>query len=69
MRTLIGVLVTILILAFLAGWATRSVRRSTGAPAEGPRSTLQLLVEGLIVLGAFVLGVFVVFALFVGGDD
>ena len=69
MRTLIAVLLAILILAPLAGWAVRGVRRATGAPAEGPRSTLQFFAEGLIVLGAFVLGVFVVFAVTAVGDD
>ncbi len=63
MRTLIGVLVTLLILAPLAGWAVRGFRRVTGAPAEGTRSTVQVFVEGLIVLAAFVLGVFVVIAI------
>lgn len=62
MRTLIAVVLAILILAPLAGWAVRGVRRGTGAPATGPRSTLQLFVEGLIVLAAFVLAVFVVVA-------
>lgn len=62
MRTLIAVVLAILILAPLAGWAVRGVRRGTGAPATRPRSTLQLFVEGLIVLAAFVLAVFVVVA-------
>jgi hypothetical protein len=69
MRTLIAVLLAIVILAPLAGWAVRGVRRATGAPAEGPRSTLQLFVEGLIVLAAFVLVVFVVVAVTAVGDD
>lgn len=69
MRTLIAALLAIVILAPLAGWAVRGIRRATGAPAEGPRSTLQLFVEGLIVLGAFVLAVFVVFAITAVGDD
>jgi hypothetical protein len=69
MRTLIAVLLAIVILAPLAGWAVRGVRRRTGAPAEGPRSTLQLFVEGLIVLAAFVLVVFVVVAITAVGDD
>ena len=69
MRTLIAVLLAIVILAPLAGWAVRGVRRATGAPAEGPRSTLQLFVEGLIVLAAFVLAVFVVVAISAVGDD
>ena len=69
MRTLIAVLLAILILAPLAGMAVRRVRRVTGAPAEGPRSALQVFVEGPIVVGAFVLGVFVVFAVVALGDD
>jgi hypothetical protein len=68
-RTLIAVVLTILVLAPLAGWAVRGVRRATGAPAEGPRSTLQLILEGLIVLAAFVLGVFVIVAFISIGDD
>jgi hypothetical protein len=69
MRTLIAVVLTILVLAPLAAWAVRGVRRATGAPAGGPRSTLQFFVEGLIVLAAFVLGVFVIVALISIGDD
>jgi hypothetical protein len=69
MRTLIAVLLAIVILAPLAGWAVRGVRRATGAPAGGPRSTLQLFIEGLIVLAAFVLVVFVVVAMTAVGDD
>ena len=69
MRTLIAVVLAIVILAPLAGWAVRGVRRATGAPAKGPCSTLQLFAEGLIVLGAFVLAVFVVFAVTAVGDD
>ena len=69
MRTLIAVLLALVILVPLAGWAVRGVRRATGAPAEGPRSTLQLFVEGLIVLAAFVLVVFVVVAITALGDE
>ncbi len=69
MRTLIAVLLAIVILAPLAGWAVRGVRRATGAPAEGPRSALQVFVEGLIVIAAFVLAVFVVVAITAVGDD
>jgi hypothetical protein len=69
MRTLIAVLLAIVILAPLAGWAVRGLRRKTGAPAGGPRSTIQLFVEGLIVLGTFVLGVFIVVAVSALGDD
>jgi hypothetical protein len=69
MRTLIAVVLTILVLAPLAAWGVRGVRRATGAPAEGPRSTLQLFLEGLIVLAAFVLGVLVIVAFLAVGDD
>ena len=69
MRTLIPVLLAIVVFALLAGWAVRGIRRATGAPAEGPRSVLQRLVEGLIFLSAFVLVVLVVFAVTVIGDD
>jgi hypothetical protein len=69
MRTLIAALLAILILAPLAGGAVRGIRRATGAPAGGARSTLQLFAEGLIVLGAFILAVFVVFAITAVGDD
>jgi hypothetical protein len=68
MRTLIAILLAIVILAPLAGWAVRGVRRTTGAPAGGPRSTIQLFVEGLIVLAAFVLGVFIVVAVSIAFD-
>jgi hypothetical protein len=68
-RTLIAVLLTILVLAPLAAWAVRGVRRATGAPAGGPRSTLQLFLEGLIVLATFVLGVFVIVAFLAVGDE
>ena len=68
MRTLIAVVLAILILAPLAGWAVRGIRRGTGAPAGGPRSALQLFAEGLIVLAAFVLGVFLVVAFSTLGD-
>jgi hypothetical protein len=68
MRTLIAVLLVILVLAPLAGWAVRGIRRGTGAPAEGPRSALQLFAEGLVVLAAFVLGVFIVVAVSAAGD-
>ncbi len=69
MRTLIAVVLAIVILAPLAGMAVRRVRRATGAPAGGPRSALQVFVEGLIVVAAFVLGVLLVFAVIALGDD
>jgi hypothetical protein len=68
-RTLIAVVLTILVLAPLAAWAVRGLRRATGASAEGPRSTIQLFLEGMIVLAAFVLGVFVIVAFISIGDD
>jgi hypothetical protein len=63
MRTLVGVLLVVAILAPLAAWAVRGVRRVTGAPAEGPRSTFHVFAEGLIVLAAIVLGVVLVVAI------
>ena len=64
MRTLIGVLIVVLVLAPLAAWATRGLRRSawTGHAEYVPRSALQTIVEGLIVLGAVVVGVVIVVA-------
>ena len=62
MRTVVGVVVVALILTPLAVWAVRGLRRVTGAVAEGPRSTFQMVAEGLIVLAAIVLGVIVVVA-------
>jgi hypothetical protein len=69
MRTLIPVLLAIVVLSLLAGWAVRGIRRATGRPAEGPRSALQRFAEGLIFLSAFVLVVLVVFAVATVGDD
>ena len=65
MRTLVGVLVVLLVLALLASAAVRGVRRvawSGGADDVG-RTTVQSVVEGLIVLAAVVLGVVIVVAL------
>ena len=65
MRTLVGVLVVLLVLALLASAAVRGVRRvawSGGADDVG-RTTVQSVVEGLIVLAAVVLGVVIVLAL------
>jgi hypothetical protein len=48
--------------------AVRGLRRKTGAPAGDPRSTIQVFVEGLIVLATFVLGVFIVVAVSIALD-
>jgi hypothetical protein len=64
-RTLVGALVVLLVLAVLASAAVRGVRRvawSGGADDVG-RTTIQAVVEGLIVLATVVLGVVVVVAL------
>ncbi len=64
MRTLVGVVVVGLMLATLAGVAIRGVRRVPwpGAIDEAGRTTLQTIVEGLIVLAAIILGVVFVVA-------
>jgi hypothetical protein len=67
MRTLVGVLLVVLILTPLAAWAVRGLRRVSGAPAEGPRSTFFVFAEGLIVLAAIVLGVILVVAIAASG--
>jgi hypothetical protein len=64
-RTLVGVLVVALILVPLAALAVRGVRR-VGGPmetAEVGRTTLQNVVEGLIVLAAAIVGVVIVVAI------
>ena len=62
MRTLLGVLIAVLVLAPLAAAAVRGARRVAGTDqvAEPGRTTLQTLVEGLVVV---ILGVLVVVAL------
>ena len=64
MRTLVGVLIVVLVLAPLAAWAVRGVRRIawTGHVEDVPRTTLQTIVEGLIVLAAVIVGVVVLVA-------
>jgi hypothetical protein len=64
-RTLVGVLVVVLVLALLASAAVRGVRRVawSDGPDEVGRTTVQAVVEGLIVLAAVVLGVVIVVAL------
>lgn len=64
MRTLVGVLVVALVLAPLAAGAVRGLRRFswTGSVEDVPRTTLQTIAEGLIVLGAVIVGVVIVVA-------
>jgi hypothetical protein len=65
-RTLVGVLVAVLILAPLAAAAVRGLRRLawTGQVEDASRGAVQTVVEGLIVLAAVIIGVVVVVALF-----
>jgi hypothetical protein len=64
-RLLVGVLLVGLPLALLAGVALRGVRRVAwpGHVDEAGRTTVQTVVEGLIVLAAIIVGVVVVVAL------
>jgi hypothetical protein len=64
-RTLVGVLVAVLILAPLAAAAVRGVRR-VASPADGEelgRTALQTVAEGLIVIAAVIVGVVIVVAI------
>ena len=65
MRTLVGVLVVLLILVPLAAAAARGVRRVGWADQveDAGRTTVQTVVEGLIVLAAIVVGVLILVAL------
>ena len=65
MRTLVGVLLVLLVLAPLAAAAVRGVRRLewTDRVEDAGRTTLQTLVEGLIVLAVIVVGVLILVAL------
>jgi hypothetical protein len=64
-RTLVGVLLVLLVLAPLAAAAVRGVRRVawTNQVEDVGRTTLQTLVEGLIVLAVVVVGVLILVAL------
>jgi ABC-type anion transport system duplicated permease subunit len=64
-RTLVGVLLVLLVLAPLAAAAVRGVRRGAWADQveDAGRTTLQTLVEGLIVLAVLVVGVLILVAL------
>lgn len=65
MRTLVGVLVVLAILVPLAAAAVRGVRRVawTEQIEDAGRTTLQTVVEGLIVLAVVVVGVLILVAL------
>ena len=65
MRTLVGVLLVLLVLTPLAAAAVRGVRRLawTDHVEDAGRTTVQTLVEGLIVLAVLVVGVLILVAL------
>ena len=65
MRTLVGVLFVLLVLVPLAAAAVRGVRRvGWGDRVEDAgRTTVQTVVEGLIVLAVLVVGVLILVAL------
>ena len=65
MRTLVGVLLVLLVLVPLAAAAVRGVRRvGWGDRVEDAgRTTVQTVVEGLIVLAVLVVGVLILVAL------
>ena len=65
MRTLVAVVVVGLGLAALAGVAVRGVRRVSwpGDADDAGRTTVQTVVEGLIVLAAVIAGVVIVVAI------
>jgi hypothetical protein len=64
-RTVVGVVLVVLVLAPLAAVAVRGLRRTTWASgaADVGRTTVQTVAEGLIVLAALVIGVVIVVAL------
>ncbi len=65
MRTVVGVVLVVLVLAPLAAVAVRGLRRTTwasGAEDVG-RTTVQSVVEGLIVLATLIVGVVILVAL------
>ena len=66
MKVLVGVVFAVLVLAPLAAVAVRGLRRAgwSGAQVEDAgRTTLQNLVEGLIVIAVVILGVVILVAL------
>ncbi len=65
MRTVVGVVLVVLVLAPLAAVAVRGLRKTawaSGAEDVG-RTAVQTVAEGLIVLAAVVIGVVIVVAL------
>jgi hypothetical protein len=64
-RTLVGVLLVVLVLAPLAAVAVRGARRVGWADQveDAGRTSLQTLVEGLIVLAVVIIGVLLLVAL------
>ena len=66
MKALVGVVFAVLVLAPLAAVAARGLRRAgwSGAQVEDAgRTTLQNLVEGLIVIAVVIIGVVILVAL------
>ena len=65
MRTLVAVVVVGLVLALLASAAVRGLRRVawSGGPDDVGRTTVQSVVEGLIVLATLIVGVVILVAL------
>jgi hypothetical protein len=64
-RVLVGVLITVFVLALLGGGAVRGLHRVAGTDraADAGRTTLQALVEGLVLLAVVILGGLVLVAL------
>ena len=65
MRTLVAVVVVGLVLALLASAAVHGLRRVawSGGPEDVGRTTVQSVVEGLIVLATLIVGVVILVAL------
>ncbi len=65
MRTLVGVVLVVLVLAPLAAGAARGLRRIglTDQVDDAGRTAVQTLVEGLIVLAVLIIGVVILVAL------
>lgn len=65
MRTVVGVVLVVLVLAPLAAVAVRGLRRTSWASGgeDVGRTTVQSVVEGLIVLATLIVGVVILVAL------